>query len=310
MRLVPLPPAPRTVVTAMALATTLLAAQACTVSSASADTTAVLVGAGDISLCSSTGDDATGKLVKSVLTAAGSGTAEAFTAGDNVQLMGASSEYSTCYTQAWGSFKSRTRPVPGNHDYFTSDGSPYFSFFGSAAGTGTTGYYSYDLGDWHVIALNSSCAEVGGCQAGSPQEQWLRNDLATTTKQCTIAYWHHPLFTSSSTHPPTEEVRPLFQALYDGGAEIVVNGHNHIYERFAPQDPTGAADAAKGIRQFIVGTGGASHYTIGTVAPNSEVRNGATFGVLKLTLVSGGYSWNFMPVSGQTFTDSGTGTCH
>ena len=268
--------------------------------SASADSgsSAVLVGAGDISLCGSTGDDATAALLGNI-----NGTV--FTAGDNVQIIGASLEYTYCYDPSWGQYKSRTRPSPGNHDYYLG-GSAYYNYFGSAAGPAGKGYYSYDLGDWHVVALNSNCGWVS-CSAGSAQEQWLRADLAANTKQCTVAYWHHPYFSSNGA---TAAVKPLFQALYDYGTEIVMSGHIHNYERFAPQDPSGNLDTAAGIRQFVVGTGGYGHDSFGTIAANSEARNGDTFGVLELTLTSGAYNWKFVPVAGKTYSDSGSGTCH
>ncbi|MBN1173332.1 MAG: metallophosphoesterase, partial [Micromonosporaceae bacterium] len=168
----------------------------------------VLVGAADIALCSSTGDEATANLLDGI-----DGTI--FTAGDNAQGTGATGEYTDCYASSWGRHKARIRPVPGNHDHATSGAAGYYSYFGPLAGAAGQGYYSYDLGEWHVVALNSNCSSVGGCNAGSAQERWLRADLAASTKPCTVAYWHHPLFTSSSAHAPTTAVRPLFQALYD-----------------------------------------------------------------------------------------------
>lgn len=233
-----------------------------------------------------------------------------FTAGDNSQDSGTSDEFKDCYDPTWGRFKSRTRPAPGNHDFGVSGASGYFKYFGSRAGTKGKGYYSYDLGSWHIVALNSNCSSIGGCEAGSAQEKWLRADLAASNQPCTAAYWHHPLFTSSSHHAPTTAVRPLFQALYDHNAEIVMNGHNHVYERFAPQDPKGAAEPSHGIRVFSVGTGGTSHYDFGTPTANSEVRDNTTFGVLKLTLKPDSYDWQFLPIEGSTFTDSGSSACH
>ena len=269
-----------------------------TSAAAASETTAVLVGAGDISLCGSTNDDATAALLGGI-----DGTV--FTAGDNVQILGAALEYTYCYDPSWGKYKSRTRPAPGNHDYYLG-GSAYYDYFGAAAGPAGKGYYSYDLGDWHVVSLNSNCDWVS-CSAGSAQETWLRADLAANTRKCTVAYWHHPLYSSSGG---VSNVRPLFQDLYDYGAEIVVNGHNHNYERFAPQNASGALDAAAGIREFVVGTGGYGHSSFGTVAANSQARDSDTFGVLKLTLSAGSYSWEFVPVAGKTYTDTGTGTCH
>jgi acid phosphatase type 7 len=262
----------------------------------------VLVGAGDIARCYSSDDRATANLLENI-----PGTV--FTAGDNSQDYGAPSQYTNCFDRSWGRYKDRIRPAPGNHDYMTPGASGYYGYFGEAAGEPGKGYYSYDLGSWHVVSLNSNCAQIGGCGVGSEQEQWLRDDLEANTLPCTAAYWHQPLFTSS-VHPPTNEVRPLFQALYDHGAEIVMNGHNHVYERFAPQDPMGQLDEELGIREFDVGTGGAGHYWFGGIARNSEVRNNDTYGVLKLTLKDSGYDWEFVPVEGGTFTDSGSGVCH
>ncbi|HET8680820.1 MAG TPA: metallophosphoesterase [Micromonosporaceae bacterium] len=219
------------------------------------------------------------------------------------------------YGPTWGRHRSRTRPVIGNHDHHTPGAAGYFGYFGAAevATAGRTSWYSYDLGGWHVVVLDSSCGVVrGGCGAGSPQERWLRSDLAVSSwrTRCTVAMWHHPLFTSGATHGPATAVRPLFRALYEAGAELVLSGHNHQYERFAPQDPAGRRDDRRGVRQFVVGTGGASHYGFGSPAPNSQVRRTGTHGVLRLALRQGGYDWRFVPVAGQAFTDSGRGTCH
>ena len=258
----------------------------------------VIVGAGDIASCSSSGDEATAKLVQ-----AAGGTVMAV--GDLVYPSGSASQFAKCYNPSWGAFKSRTRPALGNHDYDNSSTTaPYFDYFGSAAGPRGKGWYSYDTGSWHVVVLNSNCSDVG-CGKGSAQEQWLRADLAGHPAACTLAYFHHPLFSSSFA---TSAVRPLWQALYDSKADVVVSGHAHNYERFAPQSPSGRADP-NGIRQFVVGTGGESHNSFNGVAPNSQVRNASTFGVLKLTLHPGSYDWKFTPVAGKSFTDSGTARC-
>jgi hypothetical protein len=261
-----------------------------------------LVGAGDIATCSNSNDEATARLLDDI-----PGTV--FTAGDAAYPDGTRADFADCYHPSWGRHKARTRPAPGNHEYRTADAAGYFDYFGAAAGDPSRGYYSYDLGGWHVVALNSNCNQIGGCHAGSPQERWLRQDLAAATESCTVAYWHHPLFSSGANHPPATEMRPIFQALYDHGAEIVVTGHNHNYERFAPQNPRGQLDTAQGIRAFVAGTGGAGLYSFDLPQPNSQVRS-TTHGVLKLTLRSGGYDWQFIPVAGKTFTDSGSGTCH
>jgi Calcineurin-like phosphoesterase len=232
------------------------------------------------------------------------------TLGDNAYGNGSAADFATCYDPTWGRHKARTRPAAGNHEYLTPRASAYFAYFGPAAGAATAGYYSYDLGSWHIVVLNSECAEIGGCQAGSAQERWLRADLAASAGRCQLAYWHKPLFTSGRVHGGAAETRPLFQALYAANAEVVLTGHNHQYERFAPQTPTGALDTARGIRQFVVGTGGASHYELGPSKPNSQVRNADTYGVLRLTLHPDGYDWRFLPQAGRTFTDAGSDACH
>jgi hypothetical protein len=263
----------------------------------------VLVGAGDIASCDNlAGAEATAKLLDSI-----PGTV--FTAGDDAYPDGSAEDFARCYDPTWGRHRARTRPSPGNHDFHTAHGAAYFRYFGAAAGEPGQGYYSYDLGSWHVIVLNSDCADVGGCQVGSPQERWLRQDLAAHPARCTVAYWHHPLF-SSGRHGNDPEVKPFWQDLYQAGADLVINGHDHDYERFAPQDPDGRADPARGIREIIVGTGGKNHRPFGVPKPNSEVRNADTFGVLKITLHDGSYDWQFIPEAGKTFTDSGSGTCH
>ena len=265
--------------------------------------TGTLVGAGDIADCLTDMDEATARLLDGI-----AGTV--FTAGDNVYEIGAPTEFSGCYDPTWGRHKARTLPAAGNHDYDTGGAAGYFGYFGSIAGDPTKGYYSTDVGGWHIVVLNSNCLDiVGGCQTGGAQEQWLRSDLAASTASCTVAIWHHPLF-SSGSHVSNVEVRPLWQALYDAGADVVVVGHDHDYERFASQSATGVADQAYGLREFVVGTGGRELRSFATVAPNSEVRDSSAFGVLRLTLHSGGYDWAFTPVTGASFTDTGTAACH
>jgi hypothetical protein len=212
------------------------------------------------------------------------------------------------YDASWGRLRTLSRPVPGNHEYLTPNATGYYTYFGAAGGDPTKGYYSYDIGDWHIVALNSGCAAVGGCGAGSPQTVWLENDLATHQNLCTLAYWHEPRF-SSGPHGSDDTFANWWDDLYNAGADIVLNGHDHEYERFAPQDPN-QNPVANGIREIIVGTGGAEHEPVGSPVPNSEIINADTFGVLKLTLHSSGYDWEFVPESGGTFTDSGSGTCH
>lgn len=258
----------------------------------------VLVGSGDIAYCSSKGDEATANLLDSI-----PGTV--FTTGDNVYPDGTIDQFVNCYEPTWGRFKDRTYPSVGNHEYHTPDAAGYFEYFGSAAGEPGKGYYSYELSTWHIIVLNSNIP----VEAGSPQEQWLRADLDAHPTACTLAYWHHPRFSSGTVHGSSPAMQPLWQALYDFGADVVLAGHEHNYERFAPQDPQGLADAIRGIRQFVIGSGGRSHYSFGAPIANSEVRNGDTYGVLKLTLHSDSYSWEFIPEAGQTFTDSGNAPC-
>jgi len=215
-----------------------------------------------------------------------------------------------CYERTWGRVKARTRPAAGNHEFHAAGATPYFEYFGTAAGDPKHGYYSYELGTWHVVVLNSECGDVGGCNASSPQVKWLKDDLAAHPVACTLAYWHKPLFSSGSAHGNDLEMKPLWQALYDANADVIIGGHDHNYERFAPQNPDGRSDAARGIREFVVGTGGKNHRPILLAKPNSELRNADAFGVLKLSLRTGGYDWQFVPEAGKTFVDSGTGTCH
>jgi hypothetical protein len=262
----------------------------------------VLVGAGDIASCSSSGDEATAKLIDAI-----PGTV--VTVGDNVYSSATLSAFSNCYQPSWGRHKARTRPAIGNHEYETAGASGYFGYFGAAAGDPKKGYYSYNRGDWHIIVLNSMCDKVGGCGGASPMITWLKKDLAAHPTKCTLAYFHHPLF-SSGTHPPALKMKPAWRALYAANAEIVLSGHDHIYERFAPQRPDGTLDRVRGITQFIVGTGGASHGALGTVEAHSQVRNKRAYGVLKLTLNPDSYDWRFIPVAGRNFTDSGTRPCH
>jgi acid phosphatase type 7 len=238
--------------------------------------------------------------------------------GDNQYDCGGYSAFLQSYDLSWGRFRSITHPVVGNHEYLTSGGSDcnagnagangYFSYFGAAAGQRGQGYYSYDLGGWHLIALNSNCGDAGGCSASSPQGRWLAADLAAHPTRCTLAYWHIPLFSSGGR--ANGNSRPFWQVLYDNNADLILSAHDHAYERFAPQTATGTVDRARGIREFIVGTGGANHTSFPITAANSEVRNGTTFGVLKLTLHPTSYEWQFLPEPGGTFTDSGTTACH
>src|SRR5688572_15383634 len=258
----------------------------------------VFVGAGDISNCgSNNNDEATAKLLDGI-------TGTIFTLGDNAYPDGTAAQFADCYAPTWGRHKNRTRPSPGNHEYHTAGASGYYEYFGASAGDPGKGYYSYNLGAWHIISLNSEVDYA----ASSAQVQWLRADLAANSAVCTLAYWHRPRF-SSGTHGNSSRAQAFWNALYEYGADVVLNGHDHTYERFAPQNPNGQADPNRGIREFIVGTGGAGLYPFPSIQPNSEIRNNTAFGVLKLTLHATSYDWQFVPVAGQTFTDSGIGNC-
>src|SRR5947209_4320879 len=241
---------------------------------------AVLLGAGDIASCASDGDEATAALLDTL-------PGVVFTAGDNAYPGGSASDYSGCYNPSWGRHKPRTRPAPGNHEYHTAGAAAYYGYFGALAGDSGKGYYSYTVGTWHIISLNSNSLMA----PGSHQEQWLGADLAAHPARCTLAYWHHPRF-SSGEHGPTTEMSDIWQLLYDRGAEVVLSGHDHEYERFAPQDGLGNPDAARGVRQFVVGTGGGELRQIVARARNSEFVRTSTYGVIRLELYSDRYAWS------------------
>src|SRR5690349_3435475 len=261
-----------------------------------------LVGAGDIAKCGQVGAALTANLLDSI-----PGTV--FAAGDNAWDNGTATQYTTCYGTTWGRHRGRTQPAPGDVEYKTANATGYFGYFGAAAGDPKLGYYSYDLGSWHVVVLNSGSPQLVSTTATSAQVQWLKTDLAAHPAHCTLAYWDSPLFESKSN--PNPAIRPLWEALYAAGVDVVVNGHYGFYERFGPQSPAGVADPTGGIREFVVGTGGARVDGFGgTPRPNSQVRNSGTFGVLQLTLDNGTYAWQFVPIAGKTFTDSGTDACH
>ena len=267
---------------------------------------AVLVGAGDIAKCNNLNKaHLTAKLLDHI-----SGTV--FALGDNAYMDGTAAEFAKCYGPTWGRHKKRTRPAAGNHEYNVSP-NPYFDYFnGSGSASGNAGprgkgYYSYNVGAWHVVVLNS----VTNIRqdASSPQAKWLKADLAANRTRCTVAYWHHPFFASGKNRP-VSRMTALVKLLYDAGVEIVMSGHNHHYERFAPQDPSRRADPDRGIRAFVVGTGGATPYGFDRRDPNSQVRYSGGQGLLKLTLSPSSYTWEFVPVAGTSFKDSGKGTCH
>ena len=253
-----------------------------------------IVAAGDI--CGSPTDCApTANLIGSISPTA------VLTLGDNAYSTGSAADYAANYDPNWGRYKAITKPAPGNHEYdYGNQQTGYFAYFGNPPA-----YYSYDVGSWHLISLNGEVS----ASAGSAQETWLKNDLAAHRNVCTLAYWHEPRW-SSGYHGGSSYFGAFWTDLYSGGADLVLNGHDHDYERFAPQDPAGNLDTARGIREFVAGTGGDSHYTFNAPTANSEVRDSTSFGVLELTLHPAGYQWSFVPVSGAGFTDSGSGSCH
>ena len=268
----------------------------------------VVYAAGDIAECNGAlPDKSTGAMMTSRMLLNTSG--PIFTLGDDSNDSGTKKDYDNCYQPTWGSLLERTYPVMGNHDVSPDNqGLAYFSYF--AGMTGVWGHYSLDLGTWHIIILNAECGIGGqGCYYGSPQEKWLRVDLAATKQKCIMALWHQPLFTSGG-QSPDQAVQSFWFDLYNYKADIILNGHNHMYERFVPLNPYGIA-VTNGIRQFVVGTGGAPlEYKPRQPAAGEVIRDATTFGYLKLTLLSDSYTWRFVPKSGDSFTDSGTAYCH
>ncbi|MFN2471263.1 MAG: DNRLRE domain-containing protein [Gaiellaceae bacterium] len=239
------------------------------------------------------------------------GLAAVLTMGDNQYPCGELEKFMTAFDPTWGRVKPLIRPALGNHDLecdFSGRARGYFSYFGAAAGEPGKGWYSFDIGAWHLIALMSECAAVGGCGPASPQGQWLAADLAAHRNRCTLAYWHYPRF-ASGIQGNQALVSPFWDALYAAGADVILNAHEHHYERFAPQNPAGQVDLLRGIREFIVGTGGRELHGFDTFAANSEVRLNTSWGVLKLTLRPTSYDWRFVPVAGGTAADSGSASC-
>lgn len=261
-----------------------------------------VLAAGDIAMCNRENDEATAKLIES------EPDATVLALGDLAYPDGSAEDFAECFDPSWGSFATRIRPVPGNHEYRTDGAQPYFDYFGSSAGEPGKGWYSFALGDWHAVALNSNCDDVG-CDEGSPQETWLRADLEQHSERCTLAYWHEPPFSSGVRHGGTKSVEDLWQALVDYDVDILLASHEHLYERTAPLDADGAVDPEQGVRLFVVGTGGGELYELGERIPGSEAAINDTHGVLKLTLRSGGYDWEFVPTSAGGSTDSGSADC-
>ena len=249
------------------------------------------------------------------------GLSAVLTLGDAQYHVGSLSDFQASFDPAWGRVKPIIRPIPGDHEYGTAEARGYFDYFNGPgrpngpAGARDKGYYSYNLGSWHLIALNSECGKIdrgtaiNGCAAGSPQERWLRSDLASNRRSCTLAYFSSPRF-NSGLGGNNSSVQAFWDALYEAGADLVVSSDAHDYERFSPQNPAGESDPAKGMRQFVVGTGGAFFTGWSSVKANSEVRQNHTFGVLMMTLRPGSYEWEFVPEAGKAFTDSGAGGCH
>ncbi|MGE5691095.1 MAG: metallophosphoesterase family protein [Pseudomonadota bacterium] len=254
--------------------------------------TASLVAVGDVASCRSSGDEATAALARRL-----PGTIALL--GDSVYEAGTDGEYARCFAPSWGALRPRIRPAVGNHEYGTPGAAGYFRVFGPAAGDPRRGYYAYRLGAWQVVVLNTNCSQAGGCGVGSPQERWLRSVLRRSGARCTLAYGHHPRL-SSGLHGPDRSIQPLWDALGDAGVELYLAGHDHDYERFAP---------ARGLRQFVVGTGGRSHYPLVRRVAGSEARWAGGYGVLALVLRPDGYDWRFVPVAGETFADAGSARC-
>lgn len=273
----------------------------------------VLIGAGDIAICDSPNDEATATLADSLRAASRRAGRNVLlvTAGDNVYPRGTPERYESCHRPSWGrrSLFQLTRPAPGNHDYLAdSTAGPYFAYFGARAGPSGLGYYSYEAGAWHLISLNS---ELRDSAAAAAQAEWLRADLARHRHaRCTLAYWHKPVF-SSGLHGNVGTMAWAWPLLYEAGAEVILGGHDHTYERFAPQTPAGVLDSIRGVRQFVVGTGGAGPYEFTHLgqAPNSEHRLTGRYGVLLMELLDGSYRWAFVTVDGQTL-DAGAAPCH
>lgn len=264
------------------------------------------MGAGDIATCGeeNMGDENTAAIILQQIEQYPQ--TMVFTSGDNAYGEGRTVEFNNCFGPSWGQFKDRVRPSLGNHEYMTDMAQPYFTYFGEAAGPSGVSYYSYDLGNWHMVALNSNCNEIA-CGPNSQQAQWLREDLTNNQKVCTLLYWHHPRF-SSGLAGGSGSVNTFWKLANEFGAEVVVNGHDHDYERFAPMDAEGNASPT-GVRQFIVGTGGGYLRDWGETRPNSEARYNESHGVIQFRLYPDSYEWQFFPTEG-TFSDSGTGTCH
>ncbi|MEW5943971.1 MAG: metallophosphoesterase [Pseudomonadota bacterium] len=257
----------------------------------------VLLAAGDIAQCGVPGAALTAALIEKT-------PGVVLAVGDLAYPKGSSRDFERCFAPTWGKFKERILPAPGNHEYLTPGAAGYFEYFGNRAGEAGKSFYSVDLGQWHIVSLDSNI-DAG---PGSDQLRWLEQDLAESRHACVLAFWHHPRF-SSGRHGNNAGMAAAWKALYERGASVVISGHDHNYERFAPLDATGRPDAARGIRSFVVGSGGAKLYDFGVRDESSEAWNGSSWGVLKLSLYPDRYTWEFVPAGEGKFRDSGSGRC-
>lgn len=261
----------------------------------------ILLAAGDIGDCNSDGAKLTGRLIESR-----PGTVAAI--GDTAYPNGSRSDFANCYNPFWGGFKARTRPAVGNHEYYSANAAPYFAYFGRKAAP-PGGYYSYRLGRWQIVVLNSNCGKIGGCGAGSAQMRWLKKDLARHPARCTLAYWHSPRF-SSGMHGSDTTMQPIWATLAKAGADIVLNGHDHDYQRFAPLNAAGKIDRARGMREFIVGTGGGPLRPVSRMVVGSQKIIALQWGVLRLKLSANRAHWRFLSTPNGRVLDSGSSACH
>ena len=276
----------------------------------------VLIGAGDIATCGTKGDEQTAHVIDSVLRADSAAKVhdEVFTLGDNAYPTGSASDYAICFTQSWGDstklIMKNIRPTPGNHEHLTNGAAPYYEYFGNRAGSPKKGYYSYDIGEWHVIVLNSEILVNSAFTADDHKAQtdWLTEDLKSHKQKCTLAYWHHPRF-SSGWHGSDPRIGEFWEILSPAGVDLILNGHDHEYERFLPQGPNAVVDSVNGIPQFVVGTGGGDLRGFKKTVPNSAMRIQGHFGVLKVTLGATQWRSAFLDVNGKVWDPSG-GTCH
>ncbi len=261
----------------------------------------MILAAGDVAACDSDGDEATAALLDDL-----DGTI--LIPGDIAYPSGRTEDFDDCYHPSWGRHRDRTYPVPGNHEYETNGAGPYFDYFGAVAGDPDEGWHSFDLGEWHIIGLNSNCDEIGGCGPGSAQVSWLDADLRASSARCTLAFWHHPRWSSGEEHGTDDLTDTFWRELHDAGVDVALTGHDHQYERFQPLDADGTAEP-DGMVEFVVGTGGRSLYGFDEILPTSAAHDNSSYGLLKLTLRADAYDWEFVPTSDTGFSDSGTADC-